>query len=66
MKSLKTIINKNIRITKKLMLITTNTLNTNIKKFTTKNQTKNIFVTTVTIAAAAVKKFVGVYLKNKK
>ena len=48
------------------MLITTNTLNTNIKKFTTKNQTKNIFVTTVTIAAAAVKNFVGIYLKNKK
>ena len=44
------------------MLITTNTLNTNIKKITTKDQTKNIFVTIA--AAVAVKKFVGVYLKK--
>ena len=49
------------------MLINTNTstslkmLTPNIKKLTTKNQTKNIFVT---IAVAAVKKFVGVYLKK--
>lgn len=44
------------------MLITTNTLNTNIKKITTKDQTKNIFVT----IAAAVKKFVDIYLiKNR-
>ena len=42
------------------MLITTNTLNKKKKKITTKDQTKNIFVT----IAAAVKKFVGIYLKK--